>query len=131
MNGVLGMTEFLLSTALTSEQTEYATSVKRSAESLLGVINDILDLSKIEAGKLRLDSRPFEITATVADVAAQFALHARAKGIELQSRIPPVPIFVKGDAGRLRQILTNLIGNAVKFTDAGPRAGAHARAARH
>jgi PAS domain S-box-containing protein len=120
MNGVLGMTDFLLATKLTAEQQEFAESIKRSADSLLTLINDILDISKIEAGKMRLDRVPFQLGPTINEVASLFALEARMKGLGFISTIPSdLPRVVVGDPGRLRQVLTNLIGNALKFTDHG------------
>jgi PAS domain S-box-containing protein len=120
MNGVLGMTDFLLATGLNGEQREYAESIKRSADALLALINDILDLSKIEAGKLRLDRTPFYLAATIQQTASLFALEAQTKGLEFSCCLPPrLPEVAVGDAGRLRQVLTNLLGNAVKFTDGG------------
>jgi PAS domain S-box-containing protein len=120
MNGVLGMTDFLLSTALSAEQQEYAQSIKRSADALLALINDILDLSKIEAGKLRLDHTPFYLAKTIQETASLFALEAQTKGLQFSCCLPPkLPEIAVGDAGRLRQVITNLLGNAVKFTDAG------------
>jgi PAS domain S-box-containing protein len=120
MNGVLGMTDFLLSTDLTDEQQEYAGSIKKSADALLALINDILDLSRIEAGKLRLDHLPFSLPATVEESSSIFALQARAKGLDFTTATSgDLPEMVVGDAGRVRQVLTNLIGNAVKFTDSG------------
>jgi PAS domain S-box-containing protein len=120
MNGVLGMTDFLLATQLNSEQQEYAESIHRSAGALLTLINDILDLSKIEAGKLRVDRAPFNVAAAVEETASVFALQARAKGLEFESSIPDaLKGIAVGDAGRLRQVLTNLLGNAIKFTDGG------------
>jgi PAS domain S-box-containing protein len=120
MNGVLGMTDFLLATALNSEQQEYAGSIKRSADALLRLINDILDLSKIEAGKLRLERAPFYLGSTVEETASLLALEARSKGLEFAySAAPNLPDVAVGDSGRLQQVLTNLLGNAVKFTDAG------------
>jgi PAS domain S-box-containing protein len=120
MNGVLGMTDFLLGTDLSSEQQEYAESIKRSATSLLALINDILDISRIEAGKLRLDHVRFSLTTTVQETISLFALQARAKGIEFVSEIPPTfPPAVMGDPERVKQVLTNLLGNAIKFTDSG------------
>jgi PAS domain S-box-containing protein len=126
MNGVLGMTDFLLATKLTGEQQEFAESIKRSADALLALINDILDLSKIEAGKLRLDRVPFQLGATIAEIASLFALEARTKGLGFVSNVPSdLPRMVVGDPGRLRQVLRNLLGNALKFTDHG-EIGVHA-----
>jgi PAS domain S-box-containing protein len=126
MNGVLGMTDFLLATELTTEQQEFAESIKGSADALLALINDILDLSKMEAGKLRLDRVPFQLGATLAEIASLFALEARMKGLAFLSNFPPdLPRVVVGDPGRLRQVLRNLLGNALKFTDRG-EIGIHA-----
>ncbi len=130
MNGVLGMTDFLLGTDLTSEQQEYAGSIKRSADSLLLLINDILDISRIEAGKLRLLRVAFPVKSVVQETASLFALQARAKGLEFLCQIPPtLPDTAIGDPGRLGQVLTNLLGNAIKFTDQG-RIGVTAEAVR-
>ncbi len=120
MNGVLGMTDFLLSTSMSAEQQEYAESIKRSASSLLTLINDILDISRIEAGKLRLDHVPFSLKTILDDTVALFALQARTKGLEFASDVAPaLPEAAVGDPERLRQVLTNLLGNAIKFTDRG------------
>ena len=120
MNGVLGMTDFLLGTPLSSEQQEYAESIKRSADSLLMLINDILDLSRIEAGKLRLDCVAFSLRTILEETMSIFALQARAKGLEFVSEIAStLPPVVLGDPERLRQVLTNLFGNAIKFTEHG------------
>ena len=120
MNGVLGMTDFLLGTSLTAEQQEFAGSIKKSADALLTLINDILDLSRIEAGKLRLDRLPFSLAATVEESSSLFALQARTKGLDFSTTVSgDLPDALAGDAGRVRQVLTNLIGNAVKFTDSG------------
>jgi PAS domain S-box-containing protein len=120
MNGVLGMTDFLLGTRLTAEQQEFAESIKKSADSLLTLINDILDLSRIEAGKLRLDHLPFSLAAIIDESSSFFAFEARTKGLDFATTISDdLPELVVGDGGRVRQVLTNLIGNAVKFTDSG------------
>jgi signal transduction histidine kinase len=120
MNGVVGWTELLLETPLTREQREYALGVRRSGQSLLAIINDILDFSRLEAGKLRLEAADFDPRALVEEVGDLFAGAAQCKHLELAYRVDAdVPATVRGDAGRLRQILTNLVGNAIKFTDAG------------
>ena len=120
MNGILGMTELALGTELTPEQREYLGMVKTSADALLAVINDILDFSKIEAGKIDLDPAEFSLRECVGDAVKVLALRAHVKGLELACRVhPDVPELVIGDAGRLRQVLVNLVGNAVKFTERG------------
>ena len=120
MNGVVGMADLLLGTKLGSEQREYAQTIHASGRSLLVLINDILDVTKIEAGKMRLESVPFEIRAEIQGATSLLAAQAHAKSLRLESKIDPsVPLRVVGDPSRLRQVLLNLLGNAVKFTDAG------------
>ncbi len=120
MNGVIGMTGLILDTALTDEQRHYAEMVRASGKSLLGIINDILDFSKIEAGKLDLEILNFDMQILLEDFCAALAVQAHGKGLELVCSVSPeVPVLLQGDPGRLRQILTNLTGNAIKFTPAG------------
>jgi signal transduction histidine kinase/CheY-like chemotaxis protein/HPt (histidine-containing phosphotransfer) domain-containing protein len=120
MNGVIGMTGLLLDTALDAEQRRYAETIRTSGEALLTLLNDVLDLSKIEAGKLELETLDFDLQVVLDDFAAPLALRAQAKGLELIcAAAPSVPTEVSGDPGRLRQILTNLTTNAVKFTAQG------------
>ena len=120
ISGVIGMNEVLLSSGLNSEQFEYASSVKRCAESLLVIINDILDFSKIEAGKLDIDAIDFSPATVVEEVCELMAVPARRKGLEFTCLVSAdTPAAVNGDPQRLRQVLMNLVGNAVKFTDNG------------
>jgi CheY-like chemotaxis protein/anti-sigma regulatory factor (Ser/Thr protein kinase) len=120
MNGVMGMLDLTLDTELTAEQQQYLDVAKQSTEALLAVINDILDFSKIEAGRLDLDPVPFQLGDSVADMLAPLTLRAHAKGLELVLDITPdVPDELVADVGRLRQIVVNLVGNAVKFTERG------------
>ncbi|MEO7209097.1 MAG: response regulator [Steroidobacteraceae bacterium] len=120
MNGVIGMIELLLETPLNPMQLDYAQTVRDSASALLTVINDILDFSKVEAGKLDLEVLDMDMRDTVEDVARLLAIQAHAKGLEVIALIDPgLPDLVRGDAGRLRQVLLNLGGNAVKFTQKG------------
>ncbi|MEE8305439.1 MAG: histidine kinase dimerization/phospho-acceptor domain-containing protein, partial [Candidatus Tectomicrobia bacterium] len=120
MNGVLGITGLLLDTALSADQRQLAETIHRSGETLLGIINDILDFSKIEANALDMETLDFELRTTVEDVLELLAAKAHHKGLELGYVMhATVPLWGAGDPGRLRQILTNLVGNAVKFTDTG------------
>ena len=120
MNGVLGLTELLLETPLTEAQRPLVQTVRSSGETLLMIINDILDFSKIEAGKLEIERVDYDFYQSVEDVVQLLAPRAHAKGLELAVRFDEsLPNFLHGDPYRLRQVLTNLLGNAVKFTDAG------------
>jgi signal transduction histidine kinase/DNA-binding response OmpR family regulator len=120
MNGVIGMTGLLLETELTAEQREYAEMARKSGDNLLNLINNILDFSKIEAHKLDMEMLDFDLRVTMEDIADSLAVRAGDAGLELICRIDPdVPSYLKGDPGRLRQVITNLTGNAVKFTHEG------------
>jgi signal transduction histidine kinase/CheY-like chemotaxis protein len=120
LNGVLGVTEILLDTDLTSEQRAYANLIRVSGDALLGVIGNVLDISKIEAGKLNLEARPFDLGRMCGEVASALALRAHERGVELNLIVPwDFPRALVGDEGRLRQILVNLVGNATKFTEQG------------
>lgn len=120
MNGIVGMAELLCDTPLTEEQRLFAETIRSSGEALLCVINDVLDYSKIEAGRLALHPEPFDLESLVHETTMLMQPQAKAKGLDLQIDYDPVlPTRFVGDPGRLRQVLTNLIGNAVKFTQAG------------
>lgn len=120
MNGVLGFTNLLFDTELDKEQREHVQVIRHSAESLLHVINDILDFSKVEAGKLQVEKIPFDLTRAAEEVTELLAHQAQAKGLEIGIRVAPdVPAVLEGDPGRVRQVLLNLVGNAIKFTRSG------------
>ncbi|VVB73037.1 Methanogenesis regulatory histidine kinase FilI [uncultured archaeon] len=120
LNAVLGLTGLLLSAELTDEQRDYVQTVQSSGNSLLSVINDILDYSKIEGGKMELERRPFDLRECIEVALNMVRANATEKGLQLNYFLDPrVPISIKGDVTRLRQVLVNLLSNAVKFTDAG------------
>jgi PAS domain S-box-containing protein len=120
MNAILGMTELTLDTSLTDDQRQCLKTVKSAADSLLGLINALLDFAKIEAGKIELDPAPFSLRAAVGDTLRALATRAHKKGLELACSVQPdVPDALIGDAARLRQVLLNLVGNAIKFTEHG------------
>jgi PAS domain S-box-containing protein len=120
LNGILGMSELLLDTPLSAEQSEYLTMLKFSADALLSLVNDVLDFSKIEARKLALDAIEFRLPESLGDALKSLAVRANRKGLEVVYSVSPeVPDFLIGDPGRLRQIILNLVGNAIKFTEKG------------
>lgn len=120
LNGVIGMLNLTLDTPLSAEQYEYLTTALDSAEALLNLLNDILDFSKIEAGRMELEITDFDLRAVVENVTASLAQRAANKGLELVCIVPPdIPTLLRGDPNRLRQVLVNLAGNAIKFTEKG------------
>jgi PAS domain S-box-containing protein len=120
MNGIIGMTGLLLDTELTANQRRFAEAVRRSGEALLAIVNGILDYSKIEAGKLTLESLEFDLRGLLDDLMQMMAPRAEEKRLSLQWTVSEhVPYLLRGDPGRLRQVLVNLVGNAMKFTSQG------------
>jgi signal transduction histidine kinase/CheY-like chemotaxis protein len=120
MNGVIGMAELLARTELNDKQRMFVSTIIQSGEALTAIINDVLDLSKIDAGKMQVRPRPFDLLASVEDIATLLSPRAVEKGLELAVRVQPdLPTHFIGDFGHIRQVVINLMGNAIKFTDKG------------
>jgi len=120
MNAIIGMTELLLDTSLSNEQKGFVQTLSKAGDSLLALINDILDLSKIESGDVELEETDFDLAELIEGTCDVMAVRARKRNIEFLSRVEPdVPVNLIGDSGRLRQVIVNLIGNAIKFTQGG------------
>ncbi|QCT04253.1 signal transduction histidine-protein kinase BarA [Paenibacillus algicola] len=120
MNGVIGMIDLLMESELQDEQREYADIIRNSADALVSIINDILDFTKMESGKMKLEAHPFELKSCVQEVAGLFSAEASKKKLELDCFVEQsIPRMIYGDMGRLRQVLINLVSNAVKFTNQG------------
>jgi signal transduction histidine kinase len=120
LNAILGMADLLLETSLNDEQEEYVRIFQRSGRSLLALLDNVLELSRVESGRLRIESEPFDLIDLLEDVTEAFALSAHRKQLSLVLDVhPELPLRVVGDAGRVKQVLMNLIGNAIKFTESG------------
>src|SRR5207248_770527 len=118
-NGVLGMNALLLTTDLTDEQRDYAETVEECSQSLMTILADILDFSKMEVGKLEISAEPFDLQKTVGHVVDLFKARAKEKGLEMSVRYTATAPTLVGDATRIAQVVTNLLSNALKFTHEG------------